>query len=141
MIEKNLLSLSVLTKFIFLCYTQDNEKYIFRFTVPHPPLLYSNNIRRTSITKLLDSLGLSFFHVRKMCLILLPTIVHFAGVIVHYHHDLALQLQLNFCTQELPMAPDCGDTICCSHLSKALRNVHTNLIVCFYTSRRYDPGV
>jgi hypothetical protein len=36
---KNLLSLLVLRKFIFLCYTQDyNEKYTFRFTVPHPPL-------------------------------------------------------------------------------------------------------
>jgi hypothetical protein len=37
--EKSLLSLSVVRKFIFLCYTQDcNEKYIFRLTVPHPPL-------------------------------------------------------------------------------------------------------
>jgi hypothetical protein len=36
--KKSLLSLSVLRKLMFLCYTQDyNKKYIFRLTVPHLP--------------------------------------------------------------------------------------------------------
>jgi hypothetical protein len=53
--EKILLNLSVLRKFIFLCYTQDyNEKYIFHFTLPHPPLLQREHLFRSCIFTVRD---------------------------------------------------------------------------------------
>jgi hypothetical protein len=61
----------------------------------HTCVRYLNNIKRTaSITKQQGFYTHHYLNVRKMCIILLPTIAHCEAVIVHYHHDLALQLHL-----------------------------------------------